>query len=249
MTTSLGVVNPGDSLQRMRRASRQYTDERGRLFYAEADAISQQPIGEMRPVGWVAPWLPPQRFAKFRRDGELSFRWDYQSMADELAADVAAYYEQATKFALEHNLPVPDVGGIVDRRIAAVFGPAPLSPEIPMAADAGDRWLLGYPDAPRNDDLAAILRQGTISTGHDAIQVIKDRIAKRMGTFVPDSAPGTPEPFVPTPPEGLLTYREFVAEGRKNGMTMPDIALAWQAHKTNMQEPVDVSPALHEAVA
>lgn len=224
------LVNPGDSLQRMRRTDRFYTDQDGRVFYAVADSTSQQPIGEMRPHGWVAPWLPPQRFARFARVGDLHFRWDYESMAQELAADVAAYYEQATKFALEHNLPVPEIGGVVDRRIASVFGPAPLSPEIPLSAAAGDPWLLGVPGAARNDDLAAILRQGTISTGNDAIAAINERIAQRMGK-APVRAPDAIETDEPA---SAVTYNEFVKEGRKGGMSMADIALAWQAHKQNV---------------
>lgn len=236
MLQQLNVAAPGQSLQRERRSGRFFTDQHGRKFYAEADALSQQPIGEMRPHGWKAEWLPPSRYAKFRRDGDLHFEWQYLPMADELSADVASYYEAATKFALEHNLPVPDVGGVVDRRISAVFGPAPLSPEIPLAAEAGDPGLLGTPGAVLSDDLKLILRQGTISTGHDALRQIKDRIAQRMGTatepfqtvgatMIPMGAENTT--FAP------VTYQSFMSEARKNGMSMADIALAWKAHKEN----------------
>lgn len=230
MTAPMQIMNPGESLQRNRRSPRHYTDQHGRVFYATADGISQQPIGELQPVGFRPPWQPPMRFAKWRRDGDLNFRWDYQSMADELSADVAAYYEQATKFALEHNLPVPDVGGVVDRRISAVFGPAPISPEIPMAADAGDPWLLGVADAAKSDDLAAILQQGTISTGNDALRQIKERIATRMGTITPQNVGTDPVPTNST----SVTYQQFMSEARKSGMSMADIAVAWKTHKENV---------------
>lgn len=232
MLQQLNVAAPGQSLQRERRSGRFFTDQHGRQFYAEADALSQQPIGEMRPHGWKAEWLPASRFAKFRRDGDLHFEWQYHVMADELSADVASYYEAATKFALEHNLPVPDVGGVVDRRISAVFGPAPLSPEIPLAAAAGDPGLLGTPGAILSDDLKLILRQGTISTGHDALRQIKDRIAQRMGTSI---APSTIEQAVEIQEatQAAVTYQQFVSEGRKSGMSMADLALAWKAHKEN----------------
>lgn len=233
MLQQLNVAAPGQSLQRERRSGRFFTDQHGRQFYAEADALSQQPIGEMRPHGWKAEWLPASRFAKFRRDGDLHFEWQYHVMADELSADVASYYEAATKFALEHNLPVPDVGGVVDRRISAVFGPAPLSPEIPLAAEAGDPGLLGTPGAVLSDDLKLILRQGTISTGHDALRQIKDRIANRMGTTI---APSTIEQAVEIQDatQAAVTYQEFVKEGRKGGMSMADLAVAWAAHKSNV---------------
>lgn len=233
MLQQLSVSNPGDHLQRMRRSGRFFTDQHGRQFYAEADALSQQPIGELRPHGWKAEWLPASRFAKFRKDGDLHFEWQYHVMADELSADVASYYEAATKFALEHNLPVPDVGGVVDRRISAVFGPAPLSPEIPLAAEAGDPGLLGTPGAVLSDDLKLILRQGTISTGHDALRQIKDRIATRMGTTI---APSTIEQAVEIQDatQAAVTYQQFVSAGRKGGMSMADLAVAWAAHKSNM---------------
>lgn len=237
MLQQLNVAAPGQSLQRERRSGRFFTDQHGRQFYAEADALSQQPIGEMRPHGWKAEWLPASRFAKFRRDGDLHFEWQYHVMADELSADVASYYEAATKFALEHNLPVPDVGGVVDRRISAVFGPAPLSPEIPLAAAAGDPGLLGTPGVILSDDLKLILRQGTISTGHDALRQIKDRIAQRMASNA-NSGEQTGVAFIPNggaePVPATVNYQSFMAEARKSGMSMADIAVAWAAHKSNM---------------
>lgn len=233
MLQQLNVAAPGQSLQRERRSGRFFTDQHGRQFYAETDALSQQPIGEMRPHGWKAEWLPASRFAKFRRDGDLHFEWQYHVMADELSADVASYYEAATKFALEHNLPVPEVGGVVDRRISAVFGPAPLSPEIPLAAEAGDPGLLGTPGAVLSDDLKLILRQGTISTGHDALRQIKDRIANRMGTTISPDETFLQAVSIEEAPGAAVTYQEFVKEGRKGGMSMADLALAWKAHKEN----------------
>lgn len=238
MLQQLNIAEPGHSLQRDRRSGRFFTDQHGRQFYAEADALSQQPIGEMRPHGWKAEWLPASRFAKFRRDGDLHFEWQYHVMADELSADVASYYEAATKFALEHNLPVPEVGGVVDRRISAVFGPAPLSPEIPLAAAAGDPGLLGMPGVVLSDDLKLILRQGTISTGHDALRQIKERIAQRMSTvgevkdggWIADDKPADHIVAIAS----AVTYQSFMSEARKSGMSMADIAIAWKAHKENL---------------
>lgn len=235
MTAPMQLINPGDHLQRMRRAGRYYTDQHGRKFFAMADAASQQPVEELRPSGWKAEWIPPMRFAKFQHDGDLNFVWQYDVMAAEFASEVASYYDAATKFALEHNLPVPEVGGVVDRRIKAVLEHPPMSPEIPLAAAAGDPGLLGMPGAVLNDDLKAILRQGTISTGNDALRAINERIAKRMGTHV---EPDTSLTVTLEKPYGIdemppVTYQQFVAEGRKGGMSMADLAIAWKAHKDN----------------
>lgn len=235
MTSPFGISNPGESLQREKRCHRVFTDQDGRRFSAVADSTTQQPIGELIPAGWVAPWLPAMRFAKWRQINDLDFRWDYGAMADELAAQTAAYYEQATKFALEHNLPNPEVGGLVDRRIQAVFGHPPLSPEIPLSADAKDPWLLGVAGTLQNDDIVGLLRQGVLTSGNEALTAIKERIAARSAAR--DSAPVVADAddpvLTPLSPE-TVTYQSFMAEARKNGMSMADIALAWKAHKDNL---------------
>lgn len=232
------IVGPGQHLQRLTRVSRIFTDQHSRQFYAEADSATNQPIGELQPIDSSPPWTPPMRFAKFRRDGDLTFKWDYQSMADELAAEVAGYYEAVTKFALEHSLPEPEVGGTVDRRLQAMFGRPPLSPEIPIAASMDDPWLLGRFGAEKDPSLAAVLQQGTSSTGNEALLAIRkrveDRIAGRMHKVEVAATVALSQESEPES-DGPVTYQSFMAEGRKMGMSMPDIAIAWKAHKENLQ--------------
>jgi hypothetical protein len=234
----LGVVGPGQHLQRIRRVSRTFTDHHGRHFYAEADAASNQPIGELQPIDSCPPWRPPMRFAKFKRDGDLNFTWDYQSMADELAAEVASYYEAVTKFALEHNLPEPEIGGVVDRRLQAIYGRPPMSPEIPIAASMGHPWLLGVAGSEKDPELAAVLQQGTSSTGNDALRAIRARVEQRLAGKVPRPVTLSHVSETPSVPasDGPVTYHTFMAEGRKMGMSMPDIAMAWKEHKSHIAD-------------
>lgn len=232
MTAPIQLPAPGQHLQRLRRVYRTFTDQHGRRFGAQADAASNQPIGEFQPLDCRPPWTPPMRFAKFAQDGDLFFRWDYQSMADELSAEVASYYEAVTKWALEHSLPVPEVGGTVDRRLQALYGRPPLSPEIPIAASMGDPWLLGAPGAEKDADLAAILQQGTSSTGNDALRAIKERVEHRLAGKIPP----TPASTDAAVQDGPITYQTFMAEGRSRGLSMADISLAWKAHKDALVE-------------
>lgn len=85
MGTSAFIPQPGQSLQRQKRTFRVYTDQHGREFEAVADMATNQPIGELNPKGFTPPWLPPMRFAKWRQDGDLQFRWDYDTMANVMA--------------------------------------------------------------------------------------------------------------------------------------------------------------------
>jgi hypothetical protein len=228
------MIDPGQHLQRLSRSQRTYTDQHGRHFTACADALNQQPTEELRPVGFTVPWQPPMRYAKWQRTGDLHFRWDYERMADDLATLTAGYYEEAIKFAIEHGFPVPEVGGVVDRRVVAVFGVPPLSPEIPMAAQAGHPWLLGTPGALRDDDLAAILNQGHANTASDAKTAILERVNARMARI---NHPETHEADVRVVPAALaeaVTYNEFFAEARKQGLTAAEISLAWKAHKDHI---------------
>lgn len=218
-----GVSQPGSHLQRERRVAREFTDQHGRTFYAEADAMTNQPIGDLVCTSHRPPWVPPMRFAKFAKDGDLKFTWDYEVMIDELAGLVAGYYEEATKFALEHNIETPEVGGVIDRRIRSVFGWPPLSPEIPMAAMRGEAWLLGKSQTP-NEALKALLNQGVSSGGKDAIAAIKARV----DTYTTEGNDVVAEDDEP------MTYNAFVKQGRAGGMNMADIATAWHQHKENL---------------
>src|SRR5689334_11451746 len=121
--SGINVPQPGQSLQRMRRVWRIFTDQHGRKFGAQADMATNSPIAEFQPQGFMPPWLPPMRYAIFAQTGDLEFRWDYDTLATEWSGGTAQYYEEAGKLALQMpgDIPVPEIGGEVDRRIRLVL--------------------------------------------------------------------------------------------------------------------------------
>lgn len=253
MTTPI-MLPPGQSLQRIRRTLRTFTDQNNRQFEAQSDIATSQPIGEFTPRGCNPPWLPPMRYAKWRADGDLAFRWDYEGMANELAGITAQYYEDAVKFALEHNKPEPEIGGPVDRSIRSVLGKPPLSPAIPLAAQAGDPWLLGMPGAPVNVVLKEILEQGVGANSKEALAYIRQMVHKTAAESPVPMVPMVPEPVSAakrdksitdidpsTMPE--ITYRQFLQECRGRKMSMPEIYAAWQEHKRLFAENATVGAA------
>jgi hypothetical protein len=244
----INVPQPGQSLQRQRRVWRVFTDQHGRKFGAQADMATNQPIAEFQPQGFMPPWLPPMRFAKWHAVGDLDFRWDYETMAAELGGITAQYYQDAVKFAIENNKPEPDVGAPVDRSIRYVLGPPPLSPAIPLACEVGDPWMLGVLGAAVNEELKAILEQQAGANGADALNAIRARLQKGVDASAVPMVPTVERPVPdvekvrtindvdPNAPIPAITYNAFVAEGRKRGVSMAELALAWAAHKQNTAE-------------
>ncbi len=249
MTDYLGIQipQPGQSLQRMRRAYRRYTDQHGRIFAAWADMQNNAPIEELRPVSFNPPWLPSMRYAKFAQTGDLDFRWDYDTLAQDWSGQVASYYEEAGKLALQipGDVPFPEIGDVVDRRIRLILGAGSLSPAIPLACKAGDPWILGRAGATDVLKLKPILEQQFGANGQEALLAIQarlDRMAEGSGV-VP--VPTTPERLIEhervksitdldAASMPVLTYAAFMADAKQRGMGYAEAALGWKAHKENL---------------
>lgn len=249
--TGIQLPQPGQSLQRQRRVWRIFTDQHGRRFGAQADMGNNQPIGEFQPQSvngfTIAPWYPAMPYAKFAQEGDLEFRWDYTRLAEEWSGGTASYYEEAGKLALQipGDVPVPEVGGQVDRRIKLIMGQPPLSPAIPLACEMGDPWILGAMGAEINKDLQTLLAHG-IANSQEALAAIKRRLEENASTshvpMVPSSAPRVIETErvrsindVDLSQTAEITYQAFMAEAKQRGkMTHAEAALAWKAHKENM---------------
>lgn len=241
-------VPPGQSIQRMQRAWRVFTDQHGRRFGAISDIRNNTPVEEFQPQGFNPPWLPTPRHAKFAQPGDLEFRWDYDTIAEDWSAVAASYYEEAGNVALKlpGSIPVPEIGGPVAREIRIILGKPPLSPAIPLACKAGDPWALGKLGATDALGLKQILEQSGSASGQEALKAIQDRLDKMaMEANVP-LVPTLPEKTVEAErhrsittvdedaPIEAITYNQFVAQGRARGVSMAELALAWKAHKENM---------------
>lgn len=248
------MPGPGQSIQRLERTVRTFTDQHGREFEAMTDIRNNRPIGEFRPLGCMPPWLPPMRFIWWEGHNQLTFKWAYRQLADELSSHTAQWYSNARKMALKEKLPVPEVGGEVHQLIRDVFGNPGLSPEIPLSAELGDEWMLkgdGY--VPRNEYLFGILNQGLLMQSNEALDIIEARVRERMG--LPKATPNAPDRGIVAQAEALqrgpsgqlngqlldvvappkaYTYNEFAAECRAQGIKAPEIGALWQQHKRDL---------------
>lgn len=246
------MIQPGQHLQRLQRVEREFTDEHGRKFFAWADKASNQPIGEFQPMGFDPPWLPPMRYVQFRRDGDLHFVWQYETLAAEYADAAQRYYQEAITMAMEKNITNWDgseieIGGPVPMKIRIVLGKPPLSPAIPLAAHKGDPWLLGVPGAPVNEVLKEILYQGTGSNNRAALDMIRTSLAAKMAGMrvvptvaQPEDTSARPAKSIHTVDEGAVlamldvTYAQFASQLAGKGMKPAEIAGLWREHKAEV---------------
>jgi hypothetical protein len=247
--SGIQIPQPGESIQRKQRAWRVFTDQHDRRFGAVADKSNNSPIAEYQPQGFMPPWLPTMRYAKFATEGDLDFRWDYDAVAEDWSTQSAAYYDEAVKLALQlpGDVPVPEVGGEVDRRIRSILGVPPLSPAIPLACKAGDPWILGKPGAVDALGLKAVLAQTAGASGQEALKAIQARLDAMAIESGVERVPTLPEkPVIHERPKSInsvdvaatpidVTYTAFMAEAKQRGkMTHAEAAMAWKAHKDNM---------------
>lgn len=248
MTAPIGVTQPGESLQRVKRGwTDEFTDDHGRKFAAQYELANGRPIGELQPVGFSPPWLPPMRFIVWERPGGFRFRWDYATMANELAEQADAFYTEVVQFMLEHmkDEQVPEVGEPIPAKALRFVGKPPLSPAIPLAAEAGDPWILGVAGAVDTLNLKDVLAQTVNANGREALKLIRERTNAKLGASNVQTVPTmTPAPVISERKRTIddvdltaietVTYREFVAAAMKGGMSMADAATAWADHKRNI---------------
>ncbi len=200
-----------------------FQDQHGRLFEAQCDIDTMQPIEELRCVSHSPPWLPPMPYARFGRKGSSKVVWQYRALARNIAGTTGSWYAEARKFAQRNNLPVPDVGGEVDPMLVDVFGYPPISPEIALTAEAGHPWLLGVKDAEKDTDLESLLVQGRSGNASDALATIEKRVRAKLGPLVYLGDDPNPQMPVPTddPEEGkraLAAMIEEMVESRVTAM-------------------------------
>lgn len=243
---TMPFVNPGDHLQRMRRAwTDEFVDQHGRKFAAQYEKENGRPIGEFQCVSHNPPWLPAMRYIKWERDGSFRFSWDYEPLAAEWAEQAAEFYSEVHAFMLEHakDQPVPEEGEPLPPMVLRHFKQPPMSPAIPLACIAGDPWILGVPDAQDVLGLREVLHQSVKSNGRLALERIQARINAKATTANVPLVPTTPlaEPVttkaksitdVDVSRLGEMTYKEFVAN---SGLPLGKAALAWKAHRENLE--------------
>lgn len=227
--------------QRDQRVRRFFVDQHGRRWFAWADKDNQRPIGEfvladLTGAFQTPPWVPAMTYIQWGDHDTLDFAWDYTRLADELAGVTAGYYDEASKLARAIKVEIPQVGGPVVPEILAIIGPPPLSPEIPLACEAGQAWLLGRIGAPEHTHLKTVLHQGRTITSTLALDTIRERVAamvaEQQASADATNAGGSCEANAPDPT--VVTYKDFIGAAMRKGMSMAEAATAWKAHRDNL---------------
>lgn len=244
---TLPYLQPGQSINREQTSwTDGFTDQFNRRFAANYDVRNQRPKEELRPVGFNPPWLPPMRYIIWERPGSFNFRWDLETMANDLSGDATSYYAQVFEFMTEHmaGQEVPELGEPVPTKVLrSPIGKPPLSPAIPLACLAGEPWILGTPGAPVNQLLKDIIDQSATANGRQALQVIRAKMADLVGdtgikerVVEPDPREAKVKTIADVDVESItaVTYNDFVKEGRKAGLSMAELSVAWKAHRENV---------------
>ena len=117
-------------------------------------SVSPGVFGDINSA-WSAPFDPPEKYFDFNHQrSRITIRWDKMANDDRLAT--VEYYTAANRIAVERSWPELEYGEVPRFAIRAIIGPPPRSPKIAQAAQAGDRWLLGF-TTEVNEELAGLL--------------------------------------------------------------------------------------------
>lgn len=134
--------------------------EQGRPYWSVIELKTRMPVGPVSPLGWSAPFMPPQQYiisgigkatnvaASYAEGLPKSvttdrIRIDYQRMKRDDNAATLDHWRLAVNLANENGWDVPAYLAPMDRRLLALVGPSPRSPKIADALLSGDPWILG----------------------------------------------------------------------------------------------------------
>lgn len=246
----MSVVGGRKQQQDYRAYHDEWTDQHDRKFGAWYELDTNRPIGELQPVGFLPPWLPPMRYIQWEKKTGFRFRWNYDAIADEWSSLTAAYYEEAAEYAMNHNIPAPEhVGGPLDYRIRAALKRPPLSPAIPLACKLGNPWMLGVPGVPVDQTMKLILAQSVNANGREVLDQILAKLNKDQETSEIVPVPtldfkvdidhlAKPKRSIEdiTYDPATVTYEQFSKASFAQGTTQAETVKLWREHKELIKE-------------
>lgn len=123
-------------------------DQHGRKWGALISKRTMAPVGAIEPLGWTAPFMPAQQYIKWRVGEEeigYSVFIDYDAMVRDREVALRDWNQRLVEVGFKMN------GQAFDARkptpeVLALVGPKPHPKEIPLAAQAGEPWVLGLSD-------------------------------------------------------------------------------------------------------
>lgn len=191
--------------------------EQGRPYWSWVERSSEgvaapMPVGEIRALGWRAPFVVPQKYivrsiGRVQSNGSWLkgagstqfFKIDYAEMMKDDREATEAYYQLAVNEAVRLKEPIGSVryGKPLTPEMTLVVGKAPRSPKIAEACMAGDKWILGQQMpifdkakgrmvVPENVTLARLLRMQSA----DYLTPEQDEAAQEMEAAAPVATGG-----------------------------------------------------------
>lgn len=147
--------------------------ENGRPYHSIVELKTKMPVGPVMPLGWSAPIEVPQQYV-IRAIGKATnlpqsvgmiltnvvtdrIRIDYAQMYTDDRQAAVEHWRAAVKFADAKGWEPPKFGHAMDPRLLAIVGPAPRSPKIAQALQAGNPWALGM-KMPTRDPVTGQMR-------------------------------------------------------------------------------------------
>lgn len=133
-------------------------DQHRRKWSGSAEKNSGYPCGVIRPMGWRAPWLPPQGTSTyiFSKEDPSQFRINYEGLLEERLKDEAEHVKDRQRAAMVRGWDPhdPEKQEALDNLTQS----ARLAnrPEVIVACIQGDKWILGLTDTV-NEKVAAFL--------------------------------------------------------------------------------------------
>ena len=181
------------------RKFRVFKDQFDRKWSCTIDTVTNDPIDNLRPHGWKAPWTLPQDCIRLRHNEE-----DGSSRVDLMHGKRKADLRQAHKEWNERFMRVGYQRGGDDfdpanpsPAILYEVGPRPQPVEPVIASERGDPWILG-----RSPDMPAWARPFFIKALPDEaafMQAAEDRVARLDGAAKYEDIEDVVDPLPPIP--------------------------------------------------
>lgn len=209
------------------------TDQHGRKWSCSIDKKSGYPVSMIQPMGWHAPWLPPQGPDTFKFDPNEPSRFtiNYEGLLQERMEAVAEYDKDREMKAASRGWDPDDVEkqDALDK-LCGRRGTLQ-RPEVVVACMQGDKWVLGLTSVV-NEKVAKFIpkkvnrREAMLSKFPDF--TVDEELEAHMD-WEEQHDPLSPQDGREPKPRG--TYTEFVKDHRRQGRDMAEIGVLWKEHK------------------
>lgn len=182
-------------------------DQHNRKWHGSAEKNSGYPAGVIQPMGWSAPWLPPQGTDtfKFSKDDPSRFTINYEFLLDERLKAVKELDDDRQQKAVDRGWDPddPEKQEPLDRLCGK--RDAINRPEVIVACMQGDKWILGLTERV-NEKVAKYLpkkvdrKAALLSKFPDFTVQDEDELEERLDIeeqFDPDAVGGKKVPRKP----------------------------------------------------